>query len=105
MPSYRLSSDAEDDLRKIARYTNDKWGKEQALNYGQTLETHFDKIFGGMAVIKSVTPRWPYLYVSKCEHHYVFFLKDGKDKPIILAVLHEKMDMLRHLKKRMNEGN
>ena len=33
MTTYELSKDAEDDLRKVARYTLDTWGREQLAEY------------------------------------------------------------------------
>ncbi|MEM8635687.1 MAG: type II toxin-antitoxin system RelE/ParE family toxin [Pseudomonadota bacterium] len=100
MTTYRLTLPAEDDLRKIARYSLDTWGPDQARRYGDALEAHFRGIAAQNVQIKSVTPKWPYLYVSRCQHHCVFFLRDGSEKPTIIAVLHEKMDMLHHLTKR-----
>lgn len=103
MPAYRLTQDAEDDLRKIARYTLETWGAEQARRYGQTLEAHFEARASGKVRGKAVLKKWPDLSVSRCEHHYVFTLKSPNEPSIIIAILHERMDMLRHLKKRIED--
>ena len=41
----------------------------------------------------------PLLRVVRCEHHYVFYLK--KKTPVIIAVLHEKMDVMQRLAGRL----
>jgi len=42
-----------------------------------------------------------YIYCS-CEHHYVFYLRPDGQKPHILAVLHEHMDLLARLDDRLS---
>jgi toxin ParE1/3/4 len=83
----------------IWNYTFDKWGTTQADHYLRTLEAGFIKIAKKEAAEKSPLPSYPTLRSVYCEHHYIFFLK--VDKPIILAILHEKMDFIRRLKKRL----
>ena len=42
------------------------------------------------------------LKVCHCEHHYVFYIcLPGDNQPVIIAVLHERMDMLVRLKTRL----
>ncbi len=40
--------------------------------------------------------------VSRCEHHYVFAQMRENDVPLIVAVLHEKMDLLVRLRERLD---
>jgi len=42
MTTYELSKDAEDDLREMARYTLDTWGREQLAEYRQGLKEIFN---------------------------------------------------------------
>ena len=44
MKQYELTKDAEKDLREIARYTLNKWGKEMLYEYRSGLEKTFQKI-------------------------------------------------------------
>jgi toxin ParE1/3/4 len=37
--------------------------------------------------------------IHRCEHHYIVWLDE--DRPIIIAVLHERMDFVRRLKDRL----
>lgn len=44
MPSYVLSSEAQQDLRDINSYTGEKWGKAQADNYLDQLSMRFTQL-------------------------------------------------------------
>jgi toxin ParE1/3/4 len=39
------------------------------------------------------------ILVHRCEQHYIFFM--GTDRPIILAILHGRMDFMRRLRDRL----
>jgi len=41
MPPYHLTLQAEEDIKNIARYTLNKWGKKQSMRYASMLESHF----------------------------------------------------------------
>lgn len=41
----------------------------------------------------------PGLYVARCKQHYVFFLQENPVQ--IVAILHERMDCLKHVKSRL----
>ncbi len=38
---------------------------------------------------------------SRCEHHYVFFMTRDDACPLILAVLHENMDLIARISERL----
>jgi len=44
MSEYVLADGAEDDLEKIAEYTIDRWGVEQARKYGAILARQFGSL-------------------------------------------------------------
>lgn len=98
MVKYRLLSDAKKDLREIWNYTVDKWGEQQGVDYLKIIEDCFEDISGNAIFYKQFSPNSEIKY-TRCEHHYVIFLLESK--PIILAILHEKMDLLSVLKKRL----
>lgn len=102
MPPYQLTAPAEEDLREIARYTRAQWGERQSLRYAGLLEKRFREIAAGTSQGRIVLERWPNLRVSRCEHHYIFYLLSPKTPPIIIAVLHERMDLLQRLKRRLD---
>ena len=44
MPDFRLTKKAMDDLRSIARYTQEKWGRDQRNRYLYMLDAGFNTI-------------------------------------------------------------
>jgi toxin ParE1/3/4 len=101
MPAYELTHAADADLQGIARYTIDTWGAEQAERYGDLLEKHFQALAKHPEKARIFLPHRPELRVSRCEHHYVFHLVRAKGSPLILAVFHERMDLMRRLRDRL----
>ena len=37
--------------------------------------------------------------IHRCEHHHIVYLKE--DRPIVIAILHERMDFVRRLRNRL----
>ena len=101
MLPYELTPLAEDDLKGIARYTVKEWGKKQSLRYATLLEDHFFEIADRAIYSRSFSKRYPHVMVSRCEHHYIFYIHPNEKAPCIIAVLHENMDMLARLKNRL----
>ncbi len=96
MADLQKTLEAEQDLIEIWRYTTDKWGEAQANKYLHKIESCFEKISQGIATLKILTENIQFI---RCEHHYIFV--HTAKKPIVIAVLHEKMDILTRLKKRL----
>ena len=102
MLPYRLTQLAEEDMKDIARYTLKKWGKDQSMCYAGKLERCFRGIAAETVHSRSFSERYPQVKVCHCEHHYVFYIcLPGDNQPVIIAVLHERMDMLVRLKSRL----
>ena len=102
MPPYELTSLAEEDLKEIARYTLTKWGKKKPLHYAGLLEKRFREIVDRTAYARTFSKRYPQVRVSLCEHHYIFYMYSAKKPVCIIAVLHERMDILTRLKNRLD---
>jgi toxin ParE1/3/4 len=101
MVPYELTPDAERDLREIARYTLRQWGVRQQRRYASALEARFRAIAQRCIVPRPFSPAYPDVFVSHCEHHYIFYLHPEGQKPRILAVFHENMDLLARLAERL----
>lgn len=84
MPSYDLTPDADADLEDITRYTILEWSSEQARVYLDKLHICFQQIALKKASSKSFSKKFPHLLVTRCEHHYVFYLHPKKTKPVII---------------------
>lgn len=101
MPRYELTEDADSDLEEIVRYTLAQWGDKQAGQYADKLHRCFEKIARKETASRPFSKKYPKARVLRCEHHYVFYLHPTGKPPRIFAVLHERMDVLVRLKKRL----
>ncbi len=102
MPGYELTTFAEADMKDIARYTIDTWGIEQAKRYEALLSKRFQEIVKGIITPRIFLKSRPDLLFTHCEHYYIFYWQPkDRTKPIILAVLHERMDLMQRLKARL----
>ena len=103
MPAYELTPDAEADLEAIAAYTLRQWGSEQQARYGEFLEAGFARIADGTAISRRFSEQYPHVQVTRCEHHYIFYLRpEQTEKPRIIAVLHERMDLVSRIRLRLS---
>lgn len=98
MNTYSLTPAAEEDLREIWQYTYETWGADQADRYFDRIAVCLDAVGKGRARSKSFKELPPGVCIFRCEHHYVLWFTG--DRPIIIAVLHERMDFMRRLKDR-----
>lgn len=101
LPNYRLSKDAEQDLREIARYTINKWGAKQLSVYQKELQAYFDRIGAKEVISKRYSKNLPDVHFVRAEEHFIFFLENDSDKPIIIGVLHKSRDLVKHLANRI----
>lgn len=97
MASYLLSVDAVEDLREIVRYTRKEWGIKQVEIYREKLRDRFVKIGNGSVIKKPFSKSLPDVFVTRAEKHLVFYITPSNSKPIIIAVLHDSRDFVRHL--------
>lgn len=101
MAEYRLTPDAEADLWEIARYTLETWGEDQQRRYERVLIKCFEALADGSARARFPLPYRRDVRQLHCQHHYVFVI-DAPDEPVtIVAVLHEKMDLVTRLEARL----
>lgn len=98
MTSVDLTLSAQEDLKGIWVYTYKRWGEAQADTYFDRIVTSCQAIGEGIARSKSVDGLAPNIRVHRCEQHYIFFL--AETRPIILAILHSRMNKLARLKHR-----
>jgi plasmid stabilization system protein ParE len=99
---YELTTLAQEDLKDIARYTLTQWSENQSLHYAELLEKRFCEIAARTAYSRPLSSRYPQVLVNRCEHHYIFYIHQEKKPPRIIAILHERMNMLKRLKNRFD---
>jgi len=99
---YELTEEADADIQAIARYTVSTWGIEQARRYEALLEKHLRAIGRQKAQTRVFLNHRPELLVSRIEHHYVFHQVRKNQCPLVLAALHENMDLINRLRDRLD---
>lgn len=99
---YVLAKGAVTDLKEIARYTHETWGEAQCYTYIDQLEQAAMAVSKNEGVCKDLSAIYPQLRMIKSGHHYIFCCPRHNDLPIILAILHERMDIMKRLKNRLS---
>ncbi|MGD0958563.1 MAG: hypothetical protein ABSB19_02015 [Methylomonas sp.] len=65
-------------------------------------ENDLKEIDNGAAYSRLFSSRYSQLFVTRCEHHFIFYLQKKDVKPLIIAILHESMNMLSWIEERLN---
>ncbi|HCR3450480.1 TPA: type II toxin-antitoxin system RelE/ParE family toxin [Citrobacter werkmanii] len=102
MTAYILTTDAEADLRGIIRYTRKQWGGAQVRRYIARLEHGIAGLATGRGSFRDMSELFPELRMMHCEHHYVFCLPRGSAPALVVAIFHERMDLMARLSERLN---
>ncbi len=98
---YRLTESAAADLTNIWQYTYEQWGEGQADRYLYGIDNCCNGLGDKPLLGKPCAELDPDLRVYRFEHHYIFYLIDNSI-PTIIAVLHERMDILGRVKHRLD---
>ncbi len=98
---YELTPDADEDIENIAKYTLTQWGKKQAKKYLGEMEERFLQIANREIISRKFSDVYPQVLVTRYQYHYIFYLHPEGEKPLIIAVLHERMDFVSRLKQRL----
>ncbi len=100
---YVLTRGAEDDLRSIVRYTVRQWGQRQCRAYIAELEARASSLACGQGVFKDMSALLPGLRVAACGRHLIFLMPRPDAPALVLAILHERMDILARLSSRLED--
>ena len=101
MADFELAEEADQDLFSIARYTDRNWGRKQAEKYRKQLIQHFAALVARDVLEKAAFKHRDDFRISRCEHHYVFFVRDENENVLILAILHKNMDLIARFRERL----
>lgn len=99
--AYVLSPGAAADLREIARYTQATWGDAQPLSYIAELEAATQAVALGERVFKDMSAILPGLRMVWSGKHCVFCLPRSGQRALVLAIFHERMDIVARLADRL----
>ena len=103
MSGYILTDEAEADLRGIIRYTRKQWGDAQVRTYVAKLKAGIADLVAGKGTFKDMGAIYPALRMSHCEHHYLFCLSREGASSLIVAIFHERMDLMARLADRIHD--
>jgi toxin ParE1/3/4 len=103
MPSYEKTVEAEDDLAGIVEYTAARWGVQQVRKYMHDLEQCMEKLATGKLPFKTLNTLSPPMRMVRCGHHYIFGMVRDNEPMLIVAVLHERMNLISRLRRRLEE--
>lgn len=98
---YVLTKGAAADIREITRYTVEKWGDQRCRAYIDQIEQAASEVATGQGVFKDLSSLLPGLRIKAAGRHYIFCLPQASSPALILAVLHERMDIIARLKNRL----
>lgn len=102
MTGYILTAEAEADLRGIIRYTGKEWGDSQVRRYIARLEQGIVNLAAGQGTFKDMSDLFPKLRMVRCEHHYIFCLPRENAPALVVAIFHERMDLMTRLADRIS---
>ena len=97
MTNFRIKVAAREDLKSIARYTEEHWGREKRNNYLHDIDHAFQQLASNNKLGK------------RCDHiragyrsfpigsHIIFYLIGDDEMVEIIRVLHERMDVSVHV--------
>ena len=99
MPKYLVQRAAGLRLDNIYRYTKDAWGKKQADKYIRGLFDQFEAISDNTARSHPIPAEFNVEgFVSRYEHHLIYWKKNKSGKVLIVTVLHERMHQIERFK-------
>ncbi|EAV41397.1 plasmid stabilization protein [Stappia aggregata IAM 12614] len=102
MTTYILTTEAESDLRNVIRYTRKQWGAAQVRHYIANLEHGIASLAAGEGYLRDMSGLYPSLRMARCEHHYVFCLPRERAPALVVAIFHERMDLMTRLADRIS---
>jgi len=98
---YTYSAQADADLRAILRYTQRKWGAAQAHTYARQIDDAATALAAGQGPFKDWGHVLPGLRVKSVGSHCLFGVHQPGRPLLVLAILHERMDLLARLQARL----
>ena len=97
MAKYDITKEATEDLYKIWAYTVDTWSEEQADTYYSLLEAGMNEVADAPEQLgKPYNEIYPGLWAYPVRRHMLFYIIQANGRPLIVRILHERMDYARH---------
>jgi toxin ParE1/3/4 len=94
---YLLSPAAQADLEQIWDYTHDRWGVDQAEEYLHELQHAIDRVAANPRIGRACDEIRPGYRKLAAGSHTLFYRVTADDVIDVVRVLHQRMDIDRHL--------
>jgi toxin ParE1/3/4 len=101
MKLYDKTQAAIDDWRGIAEYTRDRYGNDQVHKYMSGLIDCIHSAAKNQGRYKDHKFGRRNIRIKHCQKHYIFMLLRKKQVPLIIAIYHERMDLMARVKSRL----
>jgi toxin ParE1/3/4 len=101
MAGYVFTAEADEDLDGIVDYTRRQWGDAQARRYLAQMRLSLDRIADAGGRFKIETSFSHPVRVMRCQHHYIYCVPRENLPALIVAILHEKMDLMARIAERL----
>ena len=88
-------------MKDIISYTNKKFGKKQVHKYTSELNLCFDNLAVQKGLIKQFKIKSHQIQVKRCKKHYIFALLRTDLPILIIAIFHERMDLMQRIENRL----
>jgi plasmid stabilization system protein ParE len=88
-------------MRHIIRYTREQWSAAQVRRYVGRLEQGIAKLAAGQGTFRDLSALFPTLRMAHCEHHYILCLPREGKPALVVAIFHERMDLMARLAERL----
>ena len=98
---YEISKAAEKDWHNIVSYTLDKFSKKQVQKYTNALIKCLDDLANKKGAFKKLDVSDNEILIKHCQKHYIFALNEPNRPLLIIAIFHERMDLMQRLKNRL----
>lgn len=97
MQPFLLTIAARSDLIDIGRFTSDKWGKRQRDKYLKQLDDAFKLLARKPEIGKDAANIKPGYRKFSQGSHIIFYRAGTDSKIVVIRILHNSMDVDRHL--------
>jgi len=93
MGSFSLTNAAKADLRNIAKFTEERWGREQRKHYLKGMDDTFRRLADSSALGVSCEYIAPDLRKHPFQSHVIYYDIASTTEIVIVRVLHKRMDV------------
>ena len=93
--------EAQAEIQEIVHYTARQWGTAQARAYARQIDDAASDLAAGRGVFKDWGEVLPGLRVKAAGSHFVFCVLRPGRPALVLAILHQRMDLMARLKHRL----